>query len=228
MTNTLHRYGTAESFVDDYIIFALPAKGGQQKGDPLPALKRFLEIATEYNPVNIGDAMHGGGTRPTYHESAMQHFFEDRPTKPDFQKVLDGVTGATTFSAVFSRKEDAEAFVQRLKQEDLGLSINISSSIENAKGCCAAAGIPRHSVGYSLGFEGIQDNAPNRHVLALSTMCGHGMVSQSLAKKMIDMVKENRRSPDQVTAALSRFCSCGIFNSVRAKRIIEEARKQVF
>ncbi len=228
MTNTLHRYGTAESFVDDYIIFALPAKGDTQKGDPLPALKRFLEIAIEYNPVNIGDAMHGGGTRPTYHEKALEHFTADRPTTPDFQKVLDGVTGATTFSAVFGTREDAEAFVKRIAEEDLGLSINISSSVENAQNCCKAAGLTRHSVGYSLGFEGIQDNAPNRHVLALSTMCGHGMVSQSLAKKMIDLVKENRRSPDQVTAALSRFCSCGIFNTKRAKRIIEEARKQVF
>ena len=31
----------------------------------------------------------------------------------------------------------------------------------------------------------------------LSTMCGHGMISHSLAKKMIDFVKENRRTPEQ-------------------------------
>jgi hypothetical protein len=227
MTNTLHRYGTAESFFDDYVIFALPAKGGGQEGDPLPALRRFLEIAIEYNPVNIGDAIHGGSVRPTEHEHALEHFGK-RPTKPDFQQVLDGIDTATTFSAVFATREDAEAFVQRIKDEDLGLSINISSSIENALQCCKAAGLARHSVGYSLGFEGIQDNAPNRHVLALSTMCGHGMISQSLAKKMIDFVKENRRSPEQVTAALSRFCSCGIFNPARARRIIEEARKKTF
>ena len=227
MTNTLHRYGTAESFKDDYVIFALPAKGGAQKGDPKPALKRFLEIALEYNPVNIGDAMHGGATRPTEHSHALEHFAK-RPTKPDFQQVIDGAGDPTTFSAVFATKEDAEAFVTRIVAEDLGLSINISSSIANALGCCKAAGITRHSVGYSLGFEGIQDNAPNRHVLSLSTMCGHGMISQSLAKKMIDMVKENRLSPDKATASLSRFCSCGIFNPVRAKRIIEEARGKIF
>ncbi|MEI9419551.1 hypothetical protein, partial [Mesorhizobium sp. Cs1321R2N1] len=160
----------------------------------------------DYNPVNIGDAIHGGGTRPTEHSYAMEHFAK-RPTKPDFQRVMDGLGEPTTYSAVFATREDAEAFVQRIVEEDLGLSINISSSIENAMNCCKAAGITRHSVGYSLGFEGIQDNAPNRHVLALSTMCGHGMISQSLAKKMIDMVKENRASPDKVTAALSRFCS---------------------
>ena len=51
-------------------------------------------------------------------------------------------------------------------------------------------GIPRHSVGYSLGFEGKTEKLPNSQVLMLSTMCGHGMVSASLAKKMIDCVKE--------------------------------------
>jgi hypothetical protein len=227
MTNTLHRYGTAESFADDFVIFALPAKGGGQEGDPLPALRRFLEIALEYNPVNIGDAVHGGSIRPTEHSHAVEHFSK-RPITPDFQKVLDGIDTATTFSAVFATREDAEAFVTRIKEEDLGLSINISSSIENAQNCCKAAGLTRHSVGYSLGFEGIQDNAPNRHVLALSTMCGHGMISQSLAKKMIDYVKENRSSPDKAVATLSRFCSCGIFNPVRARRIINDARKKAF
>ena len=33
--------------------------------------------------------------------------------------------------------------------------------------------------------------------MLLSTMCGHGMVSHNLAKKMIDWVKEGRRTPEQ-------------------------------
>jgi hypothetical protein len=61
-------------------------------------------------------------------------------------------------------------------------------------------------------------------VLLLSTMCGHGMVATSLAKKMIDWVKEGRRTPDQAVTYMQRFCSCGVFNPARAKRILEEAR----
>ena len=41
MTNTLHRYGTAESFFDDYVVIAIPSKGNQNGGDPMPALRRF-------------------------------------------------------------------------------------------------------------------------------------------------------------------------------------------
>ena len=227
MTNTLHRFGTAKSFDDDYIVIAVPSKGGKVQGDPMPALRRFLQLALEYHPVNLGDAMHGGAIRPTRHKHALEHF-GSRPVAPDFQAVIDGATSATTFAAVFDRRENAERFVERLAKEALGLSINISSSIENALACCQYAQLKRHSVGYSLGFEGIPDNDPNRYVLMLSTMCGHGMISQVLARKMIDFVKDNRRSPDQVIAALSRFCSCGIFNPTRARRIIEDARKKNF
>ncbi len=44
MTNTLHRYGDAESFRDDYIVFAIASKGKNDKG-AVPKLRRFLEIA---------------------------------------------------------------------------------------------------------------------------------------------------------------------------------------
>ena len=67
MTNTLHRYGTAASFVDDYIVFSLPAKSkaAGQSGDALAAQKRFMQIAAEYRPCSLGDALHGGSLRPT-------------------------------------------------------------------------------------------------------------------------------------------------------------------
>ena len=90
--------------------------------------------------------------------------------------------------------------------------------------CCNHACIPRHSVGYSLGFEGETEKLPNSQVLMLSTMCGHGMISHSLARKMIDFVKEGRRTPKEAASVLTRFCSCGVFNPVRAARIIEDAR----
>jgi hypothetical protein len=227
MTNTLHRFGDAASFEDDYIVIAIPAKGAKGPGDSLARLKRFLEIALEYGPVNLGDAMNGGAFRPTRHAHALQHFMS-RPTQADFRAVIAGITKPTTFAAVFDVREAAGNFVRRLRDEDLGLSINVSSSLANGLGCCKSAGLARHSVGYSLGFEDMPDNVPNRHALMLATMCGHGMISQAFAKKMIDFVREDRRTPEQAIAALGRFCSCGIFNPSRARRIIEEARTRGF
>jgi hypothetical protein len=107
----------------------------------------------------------------------------------------------------------------------LGLSLNVSTSIDVVEQCCFAAGILRHSIGYSLGFEGATENLPDAKVLMLSTMCGHGMVSHSLAKKLLDWVREERRTPQEAATYMTRFCSCGVFNPVRAARILEDAAR---
>jgi hypothetical protein len=223
MTNTLHRSGDAASFYDDFVIFAIASKGANDQ-DSLPKLRRFLEIACEYKPVNLGDARHGGALRPSRSMNPMAHWSRDR--RPDFAAVIRGLDHPTTCAAVFDNRVAAEDFLERIKKEDLGLSVNISTSIEGAEQCCHHACIPRHSVGYSLGFEGKTEKLPETPVLAISTMCGHGMISHSLAKKMVDWVKENRRTPDEASAVLARFCSCGVFNPSRAKRILEDARSK--
>jgi hypothetical protein len=221
VTNTLHRFGDAESFRDDYIVFAIASKGKNDK-DALPKLKKFLEMALPYKPVNLGDARHGGALRPCKSMNPTSHW--NRDLTPDFKGVIDGLDTPTTVAAVFDDRVNAENFLKAVKEADLGMSVNISTSIDGAEQCCDFAGIPRHSVGYSLGFEGKTEKLPNSHVLTLSTMCGHGMVSSSLAKKMIDWVKEGRRTPEQAVTYMARFCSCGVFNPARARRILEDAR----
>jgi len=223
MTNTLHRYGSAESFYDDYIIFAIPSRGKNDKGS-VPKLKQFLEMALPFKPVNLGDALNGGALRPRRDMSPTAHWNLDMT--PDFRGVIDGLTGPTTVAAVFDDRVHAEDFVKVVKAADLGLCINISTSIDGAEQCCHAACQPRHSIGYSLGFEGKTEKLPNTQVLSLSTMCGHGMISTSLAKKMIDWVKEGRRTPDEAATYMARFCSCGVYNPAHAKRIIEDARNK--
>jgi hypothetical protein len=221
MTNTLHRFGDTESFRDDYVVICVPSKG-RNDADVVPKLRKFLEMALTFKPVNIGDARNGGALRPSKHMNPLSHW--NRNNTPDFDAVIAGFTHATTASAVFDNRAAAEAFVKAVKDADMGVSINISTSIEGAQACCQAAGLARHSAGYSLGFEGKTEHLPSADVLTLSTMCGHGMVSTSLAKKMIDWVREGRRTPEQACGYLSRFCSCGIFNPARARRVLEDAR----
>lgn len=220
MTNTLHRFGPSNSFGDDYIVFAMCARGKNDQG-ALPKLKKFLEMAVPFKPVNLGDASHGGALRPSREMNPSAHW--NRDITPNFQEVIDGLDTLTTAAAVFDNRVAAEDFVRAVKDADLGLSINISTSVEGAEQCCFAAGIRRHSVGYSLGFEGKTEKLPSDDVLMLATMCGHGMVSQSLAKKMIDWVKEGRRTPEQAASYMTRFCSCGVFNPARAARVLRQA-----
>jgi len=223
MTNTLHRYGDSASFRDDYVVFAMCSKGKNDE-DAVPRLRQFLKMALQFGPVNLGDARHGGALRPSRSMSPLSHWSRDG--KPDFRAVIEGLDTPTTAAAVFDNRPAAEDLMKAVRAADLGLSVNISTSIDGAEQCCHAAGLCRHSVGYSLGFEVKTGHLPNEDVLMLSTMCGHGMVSSSLAKKMIDWVKEGRRTPEQAMTYLARFCSCGVFNPSRGIRILEEARKR--
>jgi hypothetical protein len=156
-----------------------------------------------FNPVNLGDARNGGALRPSRSMNPFSHWRRD--IKPNFRAVIDGFNVPTTAAAVFDNRIAAEDLMKAVREADLGLSVNISTSIDGAEQCCHAAGIPRHSVGYSLGFEGKTEHLPNEDVLKLSTMCGHGMVASSLAKKMIDWVWEGRRTPEQASSYLARL-----------------------
>jgi hypothetical protein len=223
MTNTLHRFGDAQSFRDDYVVFAIASRGRNDENS-VPRLRKFLEIARQFKPVNLGDSRHGGALRASTSLNPFSHW--RRNNKPDFDAVIAGLDTPTTVAAVFDNLEAAEACTKAVRDADLGLSINISTSIAGAQECCKAAGICRHSAGYSLGFEGKTEYLPNSDVLKVATMCGHGMISTSLAKKMIDWVKEGRRTPEEASAVLARFCSCGVFNPSRSRRILDEARSR--
>jgi hypothetical protein len=117
-----------------------------------------------------------------------------------------------------------EAFVEDLARADLGVSVNIAAPMDAAARCCRAAGLTRHSVEYSIGFQGRVERLPDRAVLEISTMCGHGMVSHTFVKKMVDWVKEGRRTPTQAARYMARFCICGVFNTHRAETLFEAAR----
>jgi hypothetical protein len=53
MTNTLHRFGTADSFHDDFVIFAIASRGKNEQG-ALEKLREFLRLAATFGPVNLG------------------------------------------------------------------------------------------------------------------------------------------------------------------------------
>jgi hypothetical protein len=222
MTNTLHRYGKADSFNDDYIIFAIPSRGKNDE-NCIPKLKEFLRISARHNPVNMGNGQRGTlapekGLGPRSHWSREEH--------PDWEAVIEGVIKPGTVSAVFSNATDAERCLSEVIEADFGISVNISTSVENALDVARKCGIQRHSVEYALALSDPHHHLPNSQILELSTMCGHGMVSFNLARKMLDMVREGRRTPEQAVVTLTRFCPCGVYNPNRARRLLEEACTQ--
>ena len=220
MTHTLHRYGRPPDFADDYIVTAMPARGFNDQSS-VPKQRKFLETALKYQPVNIGNSIKGSAYRTTKDLRPTVHWSRDDSPRPE--AVIAEVDRPTTVSAVFDNYEAVRDFVAELRDLDLGLNVNISGVASEALTCCREIGLTRHSVEFSLGFQGATEKMPDDAPRRLATMCGHGMVSGTLSKKMVEWVRSGRRTPEQATVYMARFCVCGSFNPARAERVLREA-----
>ncbi|MDZ4163913.1 MAG: hypothetical protein U1C55_02190 [Smithellaceae bacterium] len=205
MTNTLHRQGKPESLTNDFVIFAHTAKGINREGSS-KKLQEFMRICLRHRPVNIGD-----GTQGNIHQPDI-----------DIEEMIAGQKDGAGASAVFTDLDTLQQVVKDLIKADLGLSINISGLLDQVQACCRGAGLERHSAEHSLGFWGARDRLPEREVLELNTLCGHGMVSFNLIRKMIEYVKLRRLTPGQAATIMARCCECGVFNPVRAESLLDK------
>jgi hypothetical protein len=219
MTHTLHRYGKREDLTDDFIVTVMPARGINDQ-HAVEKQKAFLRAALKHGPVNIGDSSNGAEYKPSKELHPTVHWHRD--SSPDPEAVIAKVDTPTTVSAVFDNFEAVKAFVADLKELDLGLSVNIASIPEKAVECCHACGLTRHSVEYSLGFHGRTEKLPDDASLQLMTMCGHGMISATFARKMLDWVRTGRRTAQEASRCMARFCVCGSFNPARAVQILNK------
>ena len=208
MTNTLHRQGAPESLKNDYVIFAHTAKGITREGSALK-LQEFMRICLKYHPVNIGDSKQGN-----IHQDDI-----------DIQKLISNQGDGAGAAAVFTDLDTLQEVVEELIQVNLGISIIISGLFDGVQQCCRKAGIERHSAEHSLGFWGTKDRLPEREILEFNTMCGHGMVSFNLIRKMIEYVKLRRLTPKKAAKIMAKCCECGVFNPIRAEMLLEKVKK---
>jgi hypothetical protein len=223
MTNTLHRFGKPESLQDDFIVFIMASRGVNQKDAP-EKVQAFLNAAVKYNPVNIGNGLIGSMYRPEKDLSFTKLYFNGRKEQIPAEKVIGSLAESISATVVFDNKEAMEGFLKEVKELNLGLSVNVSALADEVRAACRNRGITIHSVEYSLGFHGDLFRLPDRHVLSLTSMCGHGMISANFARKLIDRVKEARITPEKAAGYMAKFCVCGAFNTSRAIRILSEAR----
>lgn len=203
MTNTLHRQGTHESLARDYVIFMRPARGINKDGCA-PKLRRFLQMALEDGAANLGSEGHNLFTT-------------------DAESLISSITDESSATATFSDPQALRRLVARLKEEDLGISVNISGLADEVDALLRSEGLLRHSIEHSLGVLGAVERLPTRQVLELTTMCGHGMISHNFARKMIDWVKLGKLTPRAAARYLARPCVCGAFNVDRAEELLARA-----
>ncbi|BCV23591.1 hypothetical protein [Gelria sp. Kuro-4] len=201
MTHTLHRQGTAENLAHDYCVLAIAARGINSTGSG-PKLQAIKEIFRRHNPVNLGDIKRGN------------------MYNPGLDAVLTATQDGTVVHAVFTTQEDLVAVLRELKDADTGMSIVVSGLFDHVGACCQKAGLTRHTVEYSLGVHGAVERLPERSLLEVTTMCGHGMVSFNLVRRMVREIEAGRRTAEDAAQELARQCICGVFNPARAAELL--------
>jgi len=183
------------------VVFIYPAKGINDEGAG-PKVEEFLRLGYEGGMVNAGPSRTG------------DRFMVDP------QRILDGVARAGSAYAVFNDKEKVAAFINDVVTADLGLSVIVSGLFDEVGDICQRAGIKRHTAQCSLGVWGKTDRLPPEEILDITTMCGHGMVSFNLVKRMAGEVRQGLISLNEAARKMARPCSCGVFNPTRAEDLL--------
>jgi hypothetical protein len=208
VTNTLHRQGTERNLKGDYVVFMTTAAGINRERSA-PAIREFMRICQKYRPINMGNIKQG-------------NIYKDGV---DVEKLIANLGDGAGSTAVFTDIESVQKVVEELIRADLGISINISGLLDEVQECCRRNGMTRHSAEHSLGFWGARERLPEREILEINTLCGHGMVSFNLIRKMIEYVKLRRLTPKKAARILAKCCECGAFNPARAEMLLEMIKK---
>jgi len=205
MTNTLHRQGTVEELGGDYVIFTTTARGITREGSA-PKIQEFMRICQKYDPINTGSSKRG-------------NILQD---DVDLQELIASLEDGAGAAAVFTDLDTLQKVIAELIDANLGISINVSGLLDAVQKCCRSKGMERHSVEQSLGFWGSQDRLPERDILTINTLCGHGLVSFNLIHKMIEYVKMRRLTPREAAKIMGKCCECAVFNTARAEQLLEK------
>ncbi|MRR10480.1 hypothetical protein EG831_10500 [bacterium] len=201
MSHTLHRCGKHDDLQKDFVVFCMSAKTVNAKGSG-PKMRKFFDILKKYPAVNFGDVKTGSRFNS------------------DWQTIHDGYKDQSVAHYVFSDAGVVSRILKELKDADLGVSVIVSGVFEKVDELCREAGLKMHTVEYSGGVMGRTERLPEGPVLAITTMCGHGLVSANLVKKMAVQVKKGKKSLPEAAAELAKPCMCGVFNAERAERLL--------
>lgn len=108
---------------------------------------------------------------------------------------------------VFTDKKEVLGAVEDLKEAELGIAMTVTGLTEQE---------------HAVGIRAKLSKLPENEILEITTMCGHGMISQYLARQILLDMKRGKRTPQEAAEYLATPCICGVFNPKRAQRLLEE------
>lgn len=202
MTHSLHRFGDRESLREDFVWLTYQTKGINDK-NLAPVMREIVAIAEESGSINWGDVKTGSVLAVSAGE------------------IKSRLKDSSRIRGVFTSRQQVVEFLKRLKERDFGQSVVISGLLDEVLAACREAGVKPHTINFSLGIWGKKELLPEEDVLAITSMCGHHLISANLVHTLRERVRAGRLSADKAARALGRLCPCGIFNPERTRRLLE-------
>lgn len=204
MTHTLHRRGTEESLKNDYVLLVTAASGINHV-DSREKLLKVLEVVWEVGPANVG-SQHLGTILQGY----------------SLEEIKAALNEVPRVRCSFSSKEKIREIIKRIQELDLGMSVTVEGPTGDIFDMSKELGIKPHSVNFSLDIWGKKEELPSEEILEFVTMCGHGLISQHLVKKLIEEVRNGKKTPEQAAIQIGIPCVCGIYNPDRAVELLNK------
>ncbi len=204
MTHSLHRLGKPQELKEDWVVICISAAGINNVGAGVK-IKRFLELCAENNASSMGSNL------------SSEYLEESREKFINLHCDDNTMAGQVTFS----NEKDVANLLKQLKKEDLGISVVVSGLIDEVDHICKCTGNHHHTVTNSLGIWGRTDLLPPPEILAITTMCGHGMISANHVYFLLDRIKKGLITPEKASLDMAKDCVCGIFNPVRCTKLLK-------
>ena len=201
MTHTLHRTGDLESIREDFPMLTHVARGFNDQ-NAAPRLKQIALTMIKHTDLHFGDCK--VGNKYTMDPAEIM------------EKLSVGC------QVVFKDKKSLIACMKELKEKNQGISIVVSGLFDEVFDCCQKAGIDPPLIEFALGVHGNTQKLPPPEILDFVTMCGHGLVSGNLVKKMVRDLKKKKITLEKAAIELAKPCLCGIFNPDRASKLLKK------
>lgn len=204
MTHTMHRFGTQESLKGDFVWLFYPSV--YVKVDNLiEKTVTTIDIIEECNCVNWGDV------KNTIILAA------------ETDEIKNKLREDSRIRGVFISRDDVVRFLKKMKEADLGVPVIISGLLSEILPAVEESGLKPHTINFSLGIWGKKELLPADEILAITTMCGHHMISPGIAERVIQDVATGKMTARNASMKIAPLCACGIFNQVRAEKLIADA-----
>lgn len=201
MTHSLHRTGDIESLKEDFVMLTHVARGYNDIGAG-ERLKEMALIVRRYTDLNFGDCKVGNQFMMPPEEIMEKH--------------------TVGWQAVFKDKESLIACMKELKEKNIGISVVVSGLFDEVFECAKKAGINPPLIEFALGIHGNKEKIWPPEILDFVTMCGHGLVSGHLVKKLVEDIKNKKISEQEAAIELAKPCLCGAFNPHRAAKLLKK------